>query len=558
MDNVPVVVVGAGPVGMMAALELAHHGVECVLAEQNAGPTLHPKMEFTNPRTMEHHARLGLADDIRKAGVPAGYPFDVLWSTGLDQDGERLAVWHQPSVEQKWQEIRERNDGSQPSQPYQRISQADLEPVLLDHCRRHPLIDVRHHWRFDSLQQDADGVTSTFQDLTNGTPRTVRSQYIVGCDGAGSAVRQAVGIPLSGGGIADGEGGGIRDLPVVFSVTFRTTDTERLFRHGYFWHHFTNRYVLISLDEAGTWSFHALHQSDFDPPPADPAAWIRSLLNVDLDIEKILVTSRWKPQYLIADSFRSGRVLLAGDSAHQMFPAGSHGMNTGAGDAVDLGWKLAALVNGYGGPTLLDSYEIERRPVGLRNMAMSRQHLDVHFEHMRLRGEGGPLAPLGEFLSAQPGENTYEGIYLDYRYAGSPIVCADGTSEPESDQLRYVPSTWPGSRPPSVLLADGSQLFDHFGPEFTLLDLAGDGRADALLTAAADRGLPVRHVVIREDRVRELWECDLALLRPDQHVAWRGERVPADPVEIVDRVRGAANENTTPLAAEERSSQGHR
>ncbi|MCC8244951.1 FAD-dependent monooxygenase [Saccharothrix luteola] len=546
MDNVPVVVVGAGPVGMMTALELAHHGVACLLVEQNAGPTAHPKMEFSNPRTMEHHARLGSAADIRRSGVPPEYPFDVIWSTGLD--GERLALWEQPSVERKWQQIREHNDGSQPSQPYQRISQTDLEPILLSRCRRHPLIDLRLRWRFDSLEPDDDGVTSTFLDLASGAARSVRSRYLAACDGASSTIRQAVGIPLSSGGVADGTSGGVRDLPAAFSVTFRTADDSTLFRHGYFWHYFTNRYVLISLDEAGTWAFHSLRPADFDPPPADTAAWMRSLLNVDLAVDHVHVSSRWTPRYLIADNYRSDRVLLAGDAAHQMFPAGSHGMNTGVGDAVDLGWKLAALVNGYGGPGLLDSYEVERRPVGLRNMAMSREHLEVHFRFMRLIGDGATPAQLGRFLGAQPGENTYEGIYLDYRYAGSPIVCADGTAEPASDPLRYVPSTWPGARPPSLLLADGSQLFDRFGPEFTLVDTAGDGRADALLAGAADRGLPVRHLVVRERRVRELWERDLVLVRPDHHVAWRGNRSPTDPTEVVDRVRGATGGPAAPPA----------
>lgn len=553
MDNVAVVVVGAGPVGMMAALELAHHGVACLLAERNDGPSAHPKMEFTNPRTMEHHARLGLADDIRKEGVPAGYSFDVLWSTGLD--GERLAAWSQPSVEQKWRQISECNDGSQPSQPYQRISQADLEPILLAHCRRNPLIEVRHRWSFESLSEDGDGVTSTFRDLADGTTQTVRSQYVAGCDGAASTVRQAVGIALGGGGIADGDDGGVRDLPGVFSVTFRSTDTESLFRQGYFWHYFTNRYTIISLDEAGTWSVHALRQEDFDPPPIDLAAWVRSLLDVDVRIDEVYVTSRWTPQYLIADRYRCGRVLLAGDAAHQMFPSGSHGMNTGAGDAVDLGWKLAARINGYGGPTLLDSYEAERRPVGLRNMTMSRRHLDVHFQHIRLRAENATPAQLGQFLDAQPGENTYEGIYLDYRYAGSPVVCADGTSEPAADPLRYTPRTWPGMRPPSLILADGRQLFDLFGPDFTLVDMVGDGRADPLLAAAAERGVPVRQIVVGESRVRELWERDLVLLRPDQHVAWRGNRV-TDPAGVIDRVRGAAGEHAAVQTVAARSSSG--
>jgi 2-polyprenyl-6-methoxyphenol hydroxylase-like FAD-dependent oxidoreductase len=522
---------------MMAALELAHHGVEVLLAEQNAGPTIHPKMEFTNPRTMEHHARLGLAADIRRAGVGPKYPFDVVWSTGLK--GERLAVWHQPSIADQWREIREHNDGTRPSQPYQRISQAQLEPVLLEGCRRHPLITVQHRWRFTSLEQDADGVTSTFEDLTDGSRHEVRSLYLAGCDGASSAVRGAVGIGLSGGGIADGPEGDIAALPAVFSVTFRSFDSDVLFRHGYFWHHFTSRYALISLDEAGTWSIHCLDPRDFEPPPEDPAAWIRSLLGIDITIDEVLVTSRWVPRYVIADRYRAGRVLLAGDAVHQMFPAGSHGMNTGAGDAVDLGWKLAALISGYGGPALLDSYEAERRPVGLRNMTMSRRHLEVHLQHMQRHHAGATPRDLGEFLASEPGENTYSGIYLDYRYGSSPVICYDETEPPPADPLRYVPSTRPGSRPPSLFLDDGSQLFDRLGSGFTLLDTAGDGKAEPLLAAAADRGVPLRHVVVKESKVRRLWERDLVLVRPDQHVAWRGQQSPANPHDVIDRVRGA-------------------
>jgi len=522
---------------MMAALELAHHGVEVLLAEQNPGPTAHPKMEFTNPRTMEHHARLGLADDIRRAGVGPEYSFDVVWSTGLT--GERLGVWHQPSIADQWREIREQNDGSRPSQPYQRISQAQLEPVLLDRCRRHPLITVRNNWRFTDLDQDSDGVTSRFEDLASGGQHEVRSRYLAGCDGAASAVRGSVGIGLSGGGIADGPKGDISALPAVFSVTFRSFDKDVLFRHGYFWHQFTNRYALISLDEAGTWSIHALNPADFEPPPADPAAWIRSLIGIDIAIDEVLVTSRWVPRYVIADHYRAGRVLLAGDSVHQMFPAGSHGMNTGAGDAVDLGWKVAALINGYGGPNLLESYEVERRPIGLRNMAMSRQHLEVHLQHMERHHSGATPEELGKFLASEPGENLYFGIYLDYRYGSSPVICYDDTDTPPSDPLQYVPSTRPGSRPPSLFLEDGSQLFDQLGRGFTLVDTVGDGRADALLAAAADRRMPLHHVVVKDPKVRRLWERDLVLVRPDQHVAWRGQHSPANPHQVIDHIRGA-------------------
>lgn len=535
VEHAPVLIVGAGPVGMIAALELAHHGVASVVAEQTAGTTAHPKMEFTNPRTMEFYARLGMAAEVRAAGVAPDHSFDVVWSTGLDSI--RLAVWPQPSVAEKWKQIHERNDGTQPSQPYQRISQADLEPVLRAACGRHPLIDLREGWRFTSLTQDADGVTSVLSTPSGDV--TVRSSYVVGADGASSTVRRALGVPMDGGGVGDGDRGRVAELPAAYSVTFTSHDLTNLHRHGYFWHYFTYRYVLISLDEAGTWSLHAMDQSTFDPPPADPAQWVRSTLNVDLDIDDVIVTSLWRPQYLIAERFSDGRVLLAGDAAHQMFPAGSYGMNTGAGDAVDLGWKLAALVNGFGGDRLLDSYQVERRPVALRNMAMSRHHLSVHFDQMNLVRGGAQPDEVAAFLASQPPENTYEGVYLGYRYGSSPVVCADGTDEPSWDPVHYVPSTWPGARPPSVLLTDGRQLFDLFGPEYTLVDFVGDGRGDALVAAAHRQGLPLHHTVVRDAHARALWERDLVLLRPDQHVAWRGDGSPDDADAVIRAVRGA-------------------
>lgn len=537
-QEAPVVVVGAGPVGLMTALELAHHGVACLVAEQNEVPTLHPKMEFTNPRTMEHLARLGLASEVRGAGVGSDYPFDVIWSTGFN--GSRIARWEQPSVSQRWKRIKECNDGTQPSQPYQRISQAHLEPVLWEACQRHPLIDFRTQWRFVGVEQDDQTVTTTFEELGAGGTREVSAAYLVGCDGASSRVRRSVGIGLSGGGVADAPDGGVEAVPAVFSVTFRSEARDLLFGQGYFWHYFTSRYALISLDEAGTWSIHALHAEDFDPPPEDAAAWVRSMLGVDVRIDEVLVTSTWAPRYVIADSYRNGRVLLAGDAVHQMFPAGSHGMNTGVGDAVDLGWKLAAAVRGFAGPALLDSYETERRPVGLRNMTMSRRHLQVHIEHMRLRESGAALAHLEDFLTSEPAENTYEGVYLDYRYGDSPVICHDQhDSAPDCDPLRYSPNTQPGSRPPSLFLEDGSQLFDKFGSGFTLVDATGDDRAQPLLAAARDRGVPLEQVVVDRGELRALWRCDLVLLRPDQHVAWRGDTSPADPYDVIDRVRGA-------------------
>ncbi|WP_225839301.1 FAD-dependent monooxygenase [Streptomyces sp. NK08204] len=532
MDPVPVLVVGAGPVGMVTALALARQGVPCVVVDQDFETSVHPKLDYVNSRSMEFFRQLGIADDVRSAGVGPEHPADVIWSTGLA--GEPITTWELPSVAEERRRIAEHNDGSRPTEPGQRISQIELEPVLRAHCRRSPLIDLRCGLRFDSLAQDDDGVTSHLVDVMTDDRVRLRSRYVIGCDGASSQVRRAVGIGE--------EGFDVPGLPGAFMVHFKSRDLQTLHRHGRFWHYFAFRYIIIAQDEADTWTAHVngVHPAEFDTPPADPAAFLRETMQTELKIDKVLLTSRWRPGFMIAERYREGRVLLAGDSAHRMFPTGAYGMNTGVGDAVDAAWKIAALVKGFGGPALLDSYEAERRPAGLRTMHTSHRHLGVHLKAGELLRGGAPLDTVAAFLQDERGENEYRGIELGHRYNDSPVVCHEDAPEPPYSPRAYTPTTWPGGRPPSLLLQDGTPIYDLFAPSFTLVDFAGDGRADALLEAAAAQGLPVGHTVVTDTGARRTWERDLVLLRPDHHVAWRGDEAPEDPAAVIRRVRGAA------------------
>lgn len=516
---------------MVTALELAHHGISSVLVDQGMETTNHPKVDITNSRSMELLARMGIAQDVRTAGVGPEYPFDVIWSTGLT--GQVVTTWRLPSVDEMRRRISDRNDGTQPSEPWQRISQVELEPVLRARCIANPFILMCGGWRFERLDQDDTGVTSWLTNVMTGADATVRSRYVVGCDGAASAVRRSLQITR--------DGFGVPELPGAYLVHFKSRDLATLHRHGQFWHYFAFRYVILAQDEVDTWTLHvhAMRPGSFDPPPSDPASFVRSVLEVDLDIDKVLLTSPWTPKFLNARRYRQGRVLLAGDAVHQMFPTGGYGMNTGLADAVDAGWKLAAVLNGYGGQGLIDSYETERRPVGARNMLMSKRHLDVHLRAGDLLRQGVPAERLATFLQAERGENEYSGLELGYRYDGSAIVCPDDSSEPDWKPDRYLPTTWPGSRAPSLILGHGTPLFDLLGPDFTLVDFVGDGRADALLAAAEDQGLPVRHTVIADEVARGVWERDLVMLRPDQHVAWRGTTAPRAPEAVIRCIRGA-------------------
>nr|WP_198151215.1 FAD-dependent monooxygenase [Kibdelosporangium sp. MJ126-NF4]CEL13109.1 Salicylate hydroxylase [Kibdelosporangium sp. MJ126-NF4]CTQ98796.1 Salicylate hydroxylase (EC 1.14.13.1) [Kibdelosporangium sp. MJ126-NF4] len=536
MDPVPVLVVGAGPVGMIAALTLARHGVPSVLVDEAVETTDHPKLDFVNSRSMELLRQLGLADDVRSAGIGSEHPADVIWSTGLA--GEPITTWRMPSAADEYRRVVERNDGTRSAEPGQRLSQIDLEPVLRAHCQRDRLVDLRCGLRFESLTQDDSAVTSLLVDVTSGRQIRLRAGYVIGCDGASSRVRSSVGIGL--------EGFDVPQLPNAFMVHFKSRDLDTLHRHGRFWHYFAFQYVVIAQDEEDTWTVH-VHGTDpasFDPPPADPAAFTLDTMRTPLKIDKVLLTARWRPGFVLADHYRAGRVLLAGDSAHQMFPTGGYGMNSGIADAVDAAWKIAALVRGFGCPGLLESYETERRPVGLRNMRTSQRHLGVHLRAGELLREGASIQAMASFLDAERGENEYTGVELGYRYNDSGIVCHDGAPEPPWSPRRYLPTTWPGGRPPTVLLGNGSSIHDRLGPCFTLVDFAGDGRADTLLAAASAQGLPVSHTVVADDVARQLWERDLVLVRPDQHVAWRGNRPPPDPAAVVRRIRGAAMEPT--------------
>jgi 2-polyprenyl-6-methoxyphenol hydroxylase-like FAD-dependent oxidoreductase len=531
VDQVPVAIVGAGPVGMVAALALARHGVRCVLLDQGFTTSVHPKLDYVNSRTMELFRDLGIAGDVRRAGVAPEHRADVIWSTGLA--GEPITTWRLPSVSQQRRRIAEQNDGTLPAEPGQRISQIELEPVLRRHCRRNRLIELRCGLRFDSLTQDDDAVTSELTEVSTGRRVRLRAGYLLGCDGASSQVRAAVGIGQ--------QGFGVPGLPGAFMVHFTSRDLDTLHRHGRFWHYFAFRYVIIAQDEVDTWTAHVngMEPTEFDTPPDDPAGFLLDTMRTDLKIDKVLLTSRWRPGFMLAERYRAGRVLLAGDSAHRMFPTGAYGMNTGIGDAVDAAWKIAALVQGFGGPGLLDSYEAERQPVGMRNLHTSHRHLGVHLAAGTLLREGAPLQAIASLLQAERGENEYTGIELGYRYHDSPIICPEGSAEPPWTPREYTPTTWPGSRPPSLLLPDGKPIYDRFGPSFTLIDFAGDGRADDLRNAADAQGLPVGHTVVNDDRARQLWERDLVLVRPDHHVAWRGNRAPADPAAVLRRVRGA-------------------
>ena len=334
---------------------------------------------------------------------------------------------------------------------------------------------------------------------------------------------------------------------------FRSGDLANLRALGQFWHLYTTGgATLIAQDELDTWTLHQDLGSDVDDPDpiGDPREFVARALGRPIVINEILASSVWRPNALLADRYGRDRILLAGDSAHTMIPTGGYGMNTGLGDAVNLGWKLAGLLHGWGGADLLASYEAERRPVGERNRDASvanamvnlqwRDMVDASLVERNGEQAAAHRAALADFLTTNNGENTSLGIELDVRYDDSPIVCAAHGDAPPWDRHTFAATVRAGHRAPNAVIADDETLFDRFGPGFTVVDAMGGGSRDAkrLVDEAEINGLPARHLVLDDPRLCQLYRHSLVLVRPDLHIAWSGTAID-DPAVVIARVRGA-------------------
>jgi 2-polyprenyl-6-methoxyphenol hydroxylase-like FAD-dependent oxidoreductase len=492
-------------------------------------------MDITNARSMELFRRLGVVDALRAVAVPESSNFDVSWITNLT--GHELHRFRYPSVTDWRRLIRERNDGSMPAEPPMRVSQVEIEPVLQRAVQAAPMVEARWGVELEDVAQDREGVTATLRNA-DGVTETVRCSYLAGCDGGTSRVRQCIGINQMG----------EWRVQQRFLTHFRSTDTELLQRWGIAWHYQSAAGTLIAQNDRDIWTLQTRFPGEAPPEHVDIPGLLRGFAGRDFAHE-ILVANAWTPHFVVAERYREGRVLLAGDAAHQYVPTGGYGMNTGIGDACDLGWKLAAVLRGTGGPRLLASYESERRPIGLRNCDAARRHSAARAAIAAVYREAGDLAaPGADAARGAAGlrigaignaENESYGIELGYAYADSETICADPGADIPSDPLHYMPTTAPGVRMPSMLMADGVPIFDRLGLWFTLACF-GAPPGEALLAAAARRGVPLDVLQIDDADVVRVYGRGLLLIRPDQHIAWRGsacdDRREADA--ILSRVLG--------------------
>ncbi len=548
VGKIPVAIVGGGPVGLMLALLLDRHGVRSVLFNTEETTRWHPKGSSQGARTMEHYRRLGIAGQVRALGLPADHPTDVIYFTRFG--GYELARLPMPSPAQMLRAVAAAPKTDQVPEPLHRANQMYVEKFLLEHVRTRANIVVRFGWRVEDFADDGDGVTVNAVCERDGRREAWRSSYLAGCDGGQGLVRRTLGIRYSGESLQQAYMGGR-----MFSTHIRVPTLARDFlrddRGFQYW--VINSELRTTITSVnGTDEFMFWTRATDETAAADDRAVVdamRRSTNSDIAVE-VLAHHPWTAgMALVAERYGSGRVWLAGDAIHLFTPTGGFGMNTGVDDAANLAWKLAAMVQGWGGSGLLASYEAERKPVALRNTGAARQ-LSKNIGDIAIPPAVEDDSPAGEqarrdlgaILSTCGEQYGSIGVQLGARYDGSPIVAENGAPPPD-DFIDYTPSSVPGGRAPHFWLNDGrdfgNSLFDRLGTGFTLLRLSGKAPSgSALAETAARMGIPYTVLDCPDVEARDLYGCDLALIRPDQHVAWRGNQTLADSGRLFGQLTG--------------------
>ena len=532
-QEVPVLIIGGGPVGLALAADLGWRGIECLVVEKGDGEIFHPRANTVNSRSMEYCRRWGISDRVINAGAPPDFPLDIVYVTSLQ--GYEIARIDRPTY-----------GGTQPlpttPERSQRCNQIFFDPIMRDLAGSFPCVTLRFECSFESFVETEEGILATVRDLANDRTETIAAQYLAACCGGQSAVPGALGVQWQG-------------QPVLghhLNIFLRIPELWKHHDKGKTAFYFFidpkgGNHSLIEVDGDTRWRLGVeLGAEPIAPESVDVDELVRRWIGPEVPVE-VISALPWTCRSIVADCWRRGPVFLAGDAVHQHSPQGGFGMNTGLGDAVNLSWKLAAALEGWAGPDLLDSYQAERMPAAQRIVHQATV-MQTDVADPATLAQIDTSTPEGERVRSEVGdyivrERTQifvsDGIVLGAAYDPSPIICADGTPAPKFSVTDYTPTARPGSRAPHAWVREGQSTLDLYGRKYVLLAFEpSEADPSGLVKAATTRNMPLETIRIDNPEIAALYAGRLVLVRPDGHVAWRGDEAPGDPLGVMDTVRG--------------------
>ena len=542
MYKLPVIIIGAGSVGLSLAAELGWRGIECIIVEQNSGLNPHPRANAVANRTMEYYRRWGIDKKITTAGIPPDHPADYYWVSSLH--GRQLHRISLPAFK-KIKEIKNPGDNVKKEHtwsPYLKTitGQNEVEEIILNYIKSLPSVKVNFNHKLIDFSQNADGVTSKIKNIKTGIIKEIKSQYMVACDGGKSKVRDKLNINLKG----------RADMAKFVSIYFKAPEFMKCHKFGtaniYFPLHKEYAGFLLNWDGGTTFTYHLMLQKNQIWDKVNPKLAIESVLGSRTKIE-IISVQPWSAHALVAEKYVDKRIILSGDAAHLFSPTGGFGMNTGISDAIDIAWKLQAMIEGWGGKNLIDSYFYERHSIGIRNTQEAADCFDQIYSVMQYGDELDEETDKGKSLRKKLSINLKEqdklisssGTLLGYRYTNSAIIISDGTTETTDNPRVYIPTARPGHRAPHIWLEEGISILDKFGKDFTLICFINDKKGiHKFMVDAKVIKIPLHIIKIEDKDASKLYEFNFILVRPDLMVAWRSNLLPDNPRTVLEKISG--------------------
>ena len=539
-----VLIVGGGPVGMTLALDLAWRGVDVVVAERRSADA-EPDVRCgqISARSMEVFRRLGVAEQLRAVGLPADYPNDIVSATSVT--GIELSRVPIPARGARGGDATGPDTIWPTPEHTHRVNQKFFEPVLLARVSAQPRVRVCNRIEVERFAQHERGVTAQGRELESGASIRFECAYLVGCDGAGSAVRKAIGAEFVG-------------TPVLQHAQSTYIRAPGLLaalpgKPAWLWFSLNPRRcgVTMAVDGRETWNVQNYsYPGEADLNGVDREWAIRMILGVAPDFPIAMLSAEdWVGRRLVADRLQDRRVFICGDAAHVWMPLGGYGMNAGIADAANLAWKLAAVLKGWAAPALLDAYHAERQPITEQasrlisaiagQVMIQRDGITSDIERQDAIGEAARARAATAAYALDVEQQCCGGLNFGYYYDRSPIIAYDGERHPTYTMGTFTSSTVPGCRAPHLWLEGRRSLYDALCPDYTLLRFDPQARVGGIVAAAAARNVPLAVLDVKSPRARELYRHRLVLVRPDQHVAWRGDDEPQAPLDLIDLVRGA-------------------